>query len=229
MNTKQLVGLSIIGVAAVLLIVGILYVSRKLQKPSQPVTAPTTAQRKTSAASAVSVSPFTGKGLCSFARTCPSGWSNHGTVGFIVHNDDKAKLDYDMGAAYNKDWVWQHPKLCCNDSGSLSQPTSTLKVGACSGIGAKSGMIVNNADLQKSGWATGAALNSDWTWQHYNTCKDNSGDYMLAAKCPAGWEDKGFGGLIYNNADLGQLPFIKGAGFNAGWTWGHPRICRFKK
>ena len=165
-------------------------------------------------------------GTCSFAKDCPAGWTDKGTIGYIVENGQINNMGFPVGGAFNAGWTWQHPRLCCNESNSSTAPATTLNTESCKSTGSLSGMIVPNSELGKTGLSTGGGFNPDWTWQHYNTCADQSGDYMLAAHCPAGWEDRGTGGVITANQDLSKSPFAAGGALNAGWTWRHPRICK---
>jgi hypothetical protein len=184
--------------------------------------APVTPTGGSTSSKSPTTSPY--KGLCSFANTCPSGWEDKGTIGYIVGNDQTTKNGFGTGGKFNPGWKWQHPKLCCNVSGN-TKPLSSISPNGCSD-GALSGMIVGNGDLDKSGLRPGGKFNSGWTWQHYNTCKDASGEYMLGGTCPSGWTDKGVAGIITRNADVSKTPFKKGGKFNSGWTWTHPKLCK---
>ncbi|MEI6746338.1 MAG: hypothetical protein WCL34_10275 [Methylococcaceae bacterium] len=52
--------------------------------------------------------------------------------------------------------------------------------------------------------------------------------YVLGAggTCPAGYTDLGMVGIIMENSVYGNNPFSTGAGYNGGWTWAHPKLCR---
>jgi hypothetical protein len=54
--------------------------------------------------------------------TCPSGWKDKGNVGFIYYDGGKdytcqnvaGTCPYRVGGAFNDDWCWCHPRLCCS-------------------------------------------------------------------------------------------------------------------
>lgn len=57
---------------------------------------------------------------CIFANTCPDGWTDRGKCGFLANNRAlgnrlTTRCPYDVGSAYNKEWTWCHPHLCCSN------------------------------------------------------------------------------------------------------------------
>jgi len=53
------------------------------------------------------------KGVCMFARSCPSGWRNAGLSGIIMNNHHYNKNPFQRGGGFNGGWTWTHPHMCC--------------------------------------------------------------------------------------------------------------------
>ncbi|HKQ68063.1 MAG TPA: hypothetical protein VJT73_01925 [Polyangiaceae bacterium] len=51
--------------------------------------------------------------FCIFARACPTGWVSKGLGGYI-YPPGSGSCPYSGGAAFNGDWNWCHPEICCN-------------------------------------------------------------------------------------------------------------------
>jgi uncharacterized coiled-coil protein SlyX len=50
--------------------------------------------------------------MCIFANACPNGWVDKGGGGYIRENS--GSCPYSPGGAFNQDWTWCHPRICCN-------------------------------------------------------------------------------------------------------------------
>jgi hypothetical protein len=51
-------------------------------------------------------------------KSCPSGYTNLGTIGIIMHTSTWSANCPKVGSnggAFNTDWNWCHPKLCCQN------------------------------------------------------------------------------------------------------------------
>ncbi len=51
--------------------------------------------------------------FCIFSKSCPDGWKDKGHGGYIYKNSD-GSCPYEKGDAFNDEWTWCHPHICCN-------------------------------------------------------------------------------------------------------------------
>jgi hypothetical protein len=53
--------------------------------------------------------------FCVFAASCPSGFNDHGMVGFLQRDDNSCPTGFSKGAGHPGGWHWCHPRLCCRE------------------------------------------------------------------------------------------------------------------
>jgi hypothetical protein len=192
-------------------------------------------------------------GLCAMVHNnqqCTGGWTDRGIAGIILK---KAHYHMNMGLGgnFNRGWRWSHPRVCCNNRGGRGRLQTSMYFLAkhCPAGTAPSGhvgTIIRNDHYKNNPFHRGGKFNSGWTWAHPFACRVRSTAHafihlrprklrrqnkpicLYGSSCPAGWVDKGFGGIIVRNSDYSKARaqgFAHGGKFNHGWRWSHPRIC----
>ena len=173
------------------------------------------------------------QGLCTFAKSCPVGWSDMGPAGVLQHGGEQgSKLNWVKGGNGNPlDTSFQIPRYCCKDGtpsdGTAPSVLSPVNNPNCAN-GQTSHILVRPEDATRTGLTT-IGYHYGWAWQKFDTCPNpdevQEGDYMLSYPCPTGWQDMGMGGMLVPPENAGEIPGAGGSNY-AGWQWRHPKICK---
>eukprot|EP00455_Lapot_gusevi_P010802 TRINITY_DN1492_c0_g1_i2.p1 TRINITY_DN1492_c0_g1~~TRINITY_DN1492_c0_g1_i2.p1 ORF type:complete len:434 (-),score=79.80 TRINITY_DN1492_c0_g1_i2:50-1351(-) len=185
------------------------------------------------------------KGMCAFARTpsCARGWKPMGWGGVISINSQAALNPFSNGAAFNADWKWVHPELCCaeEDFPDLGGNIFMLGQDNCQNRKSIVGALMPNTDINGgTPFYSGAAFNGQFSWRHPYMCQID-GDHqtitkhleqkkklcMLGTTCAGSFNKASGSALVLvrrdNKATFGS--FV--AQFNGDWNWASAKLCCF--
>jgi hypothetical protein len=152
-----------------------------------------------------------------FAKDCPNGWEDKGTIGFPARNTMVDKSPFTKGGEYNNEWTWIHPKLCYGQANpsnmqGLYKFTKNVKTDLPELV-----ILSQKSNPVPGEFVKAGELNPEWEYAYPYLMNANEKNGYTVSSNDSG---KGKTGILFNNSKTS--PFDLGGGYHPDWRWTHP-------